>query len=228
MIPQKYIEKIFFQSIIFIYKIISIPYILLARLLIISNKNFHLDYLSIIEKIDETKFDLNLTYLNRLIMAEDHRYKIHKGIDFISILRATKSTLIEKKFQGASTIEQQLVRVVTFRYERTIQRKIREQLLSVLISKNRTKLSIANTYLSIGYLGYGLKGYRSAIIKNHKPYHIEIESFIVSHLKYPLPKNKSEFWDKKIIDRVIYINERTKKHQIYLFKNIGSNQLQLN
>ena len=47
------------------------------------------------------------------ISAEDRRFYSHKGVDFIGIIRAVITNLQEREFkEGASTINQQLARIV--------------------------------------------------------------------------------------------------------------------
>ena len=54
--------------------------------------------------------------INFLIVAEDHRYKYHVGFDLIAIFRSILKYILYNKKEGASTIEQQLVIVVTCDY----------------------------------------------------------------------------------------------------------------
>ncbi|QWC50546.1 transglycosylase domain-containing protein [Pectobacterium atrosepticum] len=42
--------------------------------------------------------------------------------------------LTQNVIQGGSTIDQQLVRTLTGRYERTLRRKIREQAIAILLN----------------------------------------------------------------------------------------------
>lgn len=163
-----------------------------------------------IEKTDSTEFKNDL--INKLIMAEDHRFLIHYGIDLISIVRAIKSIVINKKYQGASTIEQQLVRVLTFRYERTFQRKIREQILATIISNKFGKKHIAACYLNICYFGFKYIGYES--LKTYKKIHgTDTNYFVASLPKYPIPRSESPAWDEKINNRISYIKAREFKYK---------------
>ena len=67
-----------------------------------------------------------------LISGEDHRYFLHPGFDVIAICRAIWRRLAWGVREGASTIEQQTVRVLKGRYERTLRRKVHEILLAPL------------------------------------------------------------------------------------------------
>jgi len=106
--------------------------------------------LAVSSKYDDVTLPKEL--LVTLKVAEDHRNQFHFGIDQIALCRALFSTL-NGSVQGASTIEQQFVRVVINKYERTIRRKFFEQLLAVHISSILTKDSIATAYLCIAYYG---------------------------------------------------------------------------
>lgn len=80
--------------------------------------------LEIIDKYSLIKIDEKL--VNVLIIAEDRRNTLHCGVDTIAIFRAIKVRIFKKVYQGASTIEQQFVRVVSNRYEKSFYRKFRE------------------------------------------------------------------------------------------------------
>ena len=88
-----------------------------------------------------------------LIAAEDHRYYFHPGADIIAIFRAIYKNVFFHKHKGASTIEQQLVRVLTNDYERTLKRKLKEIYLASHLRKYADKETIAIAYLDIAYYG---------------------------------------------------------------------------
>ena len=130
-----------------------------------------------------------------LILAEDRRFDFHGGIDFIAILRAILYSLQYGKIQGASTIEQQLTRVVINRYERTIKRKIHEILLAVCVKEVLSKEEILGIYLRIAYFGYRMKGIEAAC--NKLRYSLGTLSIVqsvnlVARIRYPEPSVKQE------------------------------------
>ncbi len=97
------------------------------------------------------------------IAAEDANFYRHKGIDFLSILRALYKDIIHGKIvQGGSTITQQVVRALLLSPERTIQRKIKEIILAWQIEKHLTKNEILTIYLNHIYLGEGAYGVEAA------------------------------------------------------------------
>lgn len=168
--------------------------------------------LEIIDKYSLIKIDEKL--VNILIIAEDRRNTLHCGVDTIAIFRAIKVRVFKKVYQGASTIEQQFVRVISNRYEKNFYRKFREQLLAIAVSKRRTKSEISNAYLSIAYYGYNLEGI-TAIKKicgeNIKETDLNRAIELVSRLKYPQPKNINNNWLEKHVNRNKYILGKIKQ-----------------
>lgn len=154
-------------------------------------------------------------FLNALVVAEDHRNAFHPGIDPIGILRAIVVRFSTGEIQGASTIEQQFVRVVTCRYERSFSRKIREQMLAIALSRRRPKKAIASAYLSIAFYGSGLRGLdglRQWFGDDLSSVGSEDALRFVSQLKYPRPPEPTSDWYIKIARRVGYlINDRQRK-----------------
>lgn len=101
--------------------------------------------------------------IHAFIAAEDARFYEHKGIDFLSLLRALYKDIVAGKIvQGGSTITQQVVRNLLLSPERTIQRKIKEMILAWQIEKYLTKDEILTIYLNHIYLGEGAYGVEAA------------------------------------------------------------------
>ena len=91
--------------------------------------------------------------INAFIAAEDSRFYLHKGIDFISIMRAffrniEAGTIV----QGGSTITQQVTKSFFLSPERSYKRKIKEALLAYQIDMKLTKDEILFLYLNQIYL----------------------------------------------------------------------------
>lgn len=88
------------------------------------------------------------------LAIEDAQFYKHIGIRPLSMLRALRSIIVEEELQGGSTITQQLVKNVLLTPERTIQRKIKEIVLAVLVEGRYTKDDILEMYLNnIAYGG---------------------------------------------------------------------------
>jgi len=166
-----------------------------------------------IQIVDERSNEIPDVFISYLIAAEDHRSQFHYGIDHIGILRALIRRILNGETQGASTIEQQFVRVVTDDYSYSILRKLKEQMLAVLLTKKRNKVEIAKAYLAIAYYGHncdGTKGIESIVGHNlHKASEKQI-IVIVARLKYPKPTTEVFRWKGKVNRRVVYIKNRHK------------------
>jgi penicillin-binding protein 1A len=97
------------------------------------------------------------------VAAEDAKFFQHKGISYLSILRAmARNILAGKIVQGGSTITQQTVRSMLLSRERTLSRKVREFILANRIEKYLTKDEILYIYLNQIYLGHGNYGVEAA------------------------------------------------------------------
>lgn len=139
-----------------------------------------------------------------LIVAEDHRNSLHLGVDPIAIIRALKQRCFQGVNQGASTIEQQLVRTITGRYEKTPRRKFREQILAVMLCECFSKRELSVAYLKVAYYGHSLIG-MSGIRKLSAQHSQMLDEVIVAHLKYPKPSVFSERQERKHSGRVQHI-----------------------
>jgi penicillin-binding protein 1A len=98
---------------------------------------------------------------NAFISVEDIRFYYHPGVDLIGIMRALwRDVRAGSIVEGGSTITQQLARMLFLQPERSIQRKLKEAALSVLIEKHYTKDEILALYLNQAYFGtraYGIE-----------------------------------------------------------------------
>jgi len=113
----------------------------------------------IVVPIDQIPEILSLAF----VAAEDANFFRHKGIAYLSILRAMiRNFLAGRIVQGGSTITQQTVRSMVLSRERTLSRKIREVILAHRIEKYLTKKEILYVYLNQIYLGHGNYGVEAA------------------------------------------------------------------
>ena len=93
------------------------------------------------------------------IAAEDRRFYKHSGVDFQSVGRAFASNIAAKDtVEGASTITQQLARLVYLNQERNLERKVREALMAQKIDRELSKKQVLEKYLNLVYLGSGAYG----------------------------------------------------------------------
>lgn len=97
------------------------------------------------------------------LAAEDRRFYAHSGIDFMGIARASVTNLLSGRVQeGASTITQQLARMVFLSQEQSLQRKLNEALMAQKLEQELTKDQILEQYLNLVYLGAGAYGIADA------------------------------------------------------------------
>ncbi len=109
--------------------------------------------------------DISPTLVAATIATEDKAYYTHPGFDWFAILRAFWQNAREGgTVSGASTITQQLARILLLnpeeRYEQSYLRKVREALLAAEITRVYTKDEILEIYLneiSYGNLAYGVE-----------------------------------------------------------------------
>lgn len=91
------------------------------------------------------------------IAIEDKDFYRHGPFDPRGIARALYKTVFERKLEGGSTITQQLVKVALLTPERTIQRKIKEFTLSLVVELVYDKDQILEMYLN--HIPYGGTAY---------------------------------------------------------------------
>ncbi|RIL09887.1 hypothetical protein DCC79_09695, partial [bacterium] len=95
------------------------------------------------------------------IATEDANFYDHGGVDPVAIARAAWYALREREVvSGASTIPQQLVKLVLLTSERSVSRKVKEAVLAEEISRRYSKDQILELYLNeifYGNLAYGAR-----------------------------------------------------------------------
>ncbi len=87
------------------------------------------------------------------IAIEDQRFYSHFGFDIEGIVRALRNTVLKQKIQGGSTITQQLVKTVLLSREKTISRKLKEAVLTILTEVRYSKNDILEMYMN--HIPYG-------------------------------------------------------------------------
>jgi penicillin-binding protein 1A len=118
-------------------------------------------------QLDKRKYVLLESMPQHLIQAflvtEDRTFFVHPGISFRGIIRSLLKNLYSgKKIQGASTISQQLVRVLFLNSKKTFGRKLKEQWYAILMERQWSKEQILESYLNNVYFGYGIYGVQAA------------------------------------------------------------------
>ncbi|WP_328983866.1 penicillin-binding protein 1B [Thiorhodovibrio winogradskyi] len=89
-----------------------------------------------------------------LLAVEDRKFYQHPGIDPKGILRAAyKNLMAGRTVEGASTLTQQLVKNFYLNQQRTLERKINEALMAMLLELRYTKDDILTAYANEVYMG---------------------------------------------------------------------------
>ncbi len=91
---------------------------------------------------------------NAILAIEDEHFYYHYGINPLAIIRAFLVNLKAGSFiQGGSTITQQLAKNLLFSSERSILRKVKEAIASILIEMSYSKDQIFEMYMNEIFLG---------------------------------------------------------------------------
>ncbi|MEA1966601.1 MAG: PBP1A family penicillin-binding protein [Thermodesulfobacteriota bacterium] len=151
---------------------------------------------------------------NAFVAAEDSRFRVHAGVDFVSIFRAfVKNLKAGAIVQGGSTITQQVTKSFLLTPERTYERKLKEAILAYRIDKTFTKDEILYLYLNQIYLGHGAYGVEAAS-QNYFGKHADEMTLAECSLLAGLPQAPSRYSPFRHPDRArqrqIYVLNRMK------------------
>jgi membrane peptidoglycan carboxypeptidase len=98
-----------------------------------------------------------------LIAVEDERFYQHRGIDTQGLIRAVLTDLYHHRaLEGASTLTQQLVKVVYLKGNDDGWRKVEDLLLTLKVEARFDKHTILESYFNAVYYGHGAYGVGAA------------------------------------------------------------------
>ncbi len=200
------------RSLVFL---LSVPFILLSRFAEAANLwNLRSDLATCLAEIDriDPQTIIPSAFIRSLVVGEDHRNPLHLGVDPIGMIRAALAFIAGNGIQGASTVEQQFVRVVTNRRERTVRRKIKEQALAIALARRRSKAEICAAYLCVASYGHQLTGL-SGIVRlcgeALEACQSQKVNQVIARLKYPEPRGSSLQWKRRLNRRARYIADKS-------------------
>lgn len=99
--------------------------------------------------------DVPQKLIDTLVYVEDRDFYNHHGISIKGILRALWVNFkAGKKVQGGSTISQQLVKNYFLNSQKSLDRKVRELFMSIIVDARYEKSQILEMYLNEIYLGH--------------------------------------------------------------------------
>jgi membrane peptidoglycan carboxypeptidase len=172
------------------------------------------------------RYRLPSILVSALVLGEDHRFHSHAGVDPVAIVSATWRLLRWGRVSGASTVEQQLVRVLTGDRRRTISRKVREISLACTLDTLCEKSEIAGMYLAVAYFGWQMNGLEEACRRMC----IDLLTItprqaagLVARLKYPEPSCPSPQREALIARRTEYLLALLSPNDTALAKLASSN-----
>ncbi len=97
------------------------------------------------------------------LAVEDARFYAHEGIDLVGIARAAWSNVqAGEVVEGASTITQQVAKMLFLTHRKTLERKVREIILAMRMEHLLSKDEILEIYLNQTYYGHGAYGVEAA------------------------------------------------------------------
>ncbi len=103
--------------------------------------------------------DLPPHLVEMLLASEDREFFDHWGINMRRVFMVAASNVIKwEKAAGASTITQQLARMLFLTRKRTFERKIKEGLTAIKLERTYSKEEIIEMYLNQYYFGRGAYG----------------------------------------------------------------------
>jgi penicillin-binding protein 1A len=101
--------------------------------------------------------------VDAFVSTEDHKFFTHQGISVRGIVRSFAVNLLRGRVvQGASTITQQLTRLMFLNHERTWWRKVKEVIIAFQLERQLSKEQIFELYVNNIYFGRGIYGVQAA------------------------------------------------------------------
>ena len=98
--------------------------------------------------------DLPKNLVAAILSIEDRRFFEHSGFDYMRLAKATYVDIVHgSKRQGASTITQQLARLLFLTIDKTWSRKMAEAMVAFQLERRLTKEEIFENYCNTVYLG---------------------------------------------------------------------------
>jgi monofunctional biosynthetic peptidoglycan transglycosylase len=138
-----------------------------------------------------------------IVVSEDWAFYDHQGVDYNQLQIAILESFQGKRMRGASTISQQVVKNIFTNGERSLSRKVKELLGTIVLEKFLTKEKILEVYLNVIQYGDGLYGIENAsrhyFNKSASKLTTKEGAFLAMLLPSPVRYSQS-FKDKELTD----------------------------
>ncbi|MFD7921644.1 transglycosylase domain-containing protein [Streptomyces sp. NPDC059740] len=115
------------------------------------------------------------------VAAENKTFYQDSGVDLKGTARGILNTLMGKGAQGGSTLTQQYVKNYYLTQNQTVDRKLREIIISLKLGKEKTKDQILEGYLNTSYFGRSASGIQAAA---QAYYRVDVEKLTISQGAY--------------------------------------------
>ncbi len=105
--------------------------------------------------------DISPRFREAILATEDAGFDRHFGLSIPRIISAIITDIVEWRMaQGASTLTQQLARNLFLTPDKSVERKVKELILTIQIEKRYTKREIFTLYCNQIFLGHGAYGWK--------------------------------------------------------------------
>ena len=158
--------------------------------------------------------NINPLLIDSFIVIEDKDFFNHSGLDLIRIISAFITNIKHNTIkQGASTISQQVARILYLNNEKSIKRKLKEAYLAIYIEEHYSKEKILELYLNGLYFGDNIYGIASASFfyfnKNQNELNLSECTYLASIINSPNTylkeeKNESSLKRKDLVLSLLY------------------------
>src|SRR5262245_53236594 len=134
------------------------------------------------------------------LSAEDKNFYTHPGVDFEGVIRAAMVYAKGGPMQGGSTITQQVAKNFLLTNERSLERKVKEAILSFRIEQAYSKERILELYLNEIFFGLGAYGVAGAALTYFDK---SVNELTVAEAAYlaALPKGPSNYHPFRYTER---------------------------
>ena len=154
--------------------------------------------------------DISKNLIDATISAEDKNFYTHSGLEIKGIIRgAIKTIIFRKPSQSGSTLTQQLVKNAILTNEKTLERKIKEWVLTYKIEKQFSKDDILKMYLNeipYGSVIYGAEAASESFFgKEAKDLTIEEAALLASIPQSPTTLSPYKANNENLIWRYGYV-----------------------
>lgn len=134
--------------------------------------------------------NINPNIINSFIVIEDKDFYTHRGLDLLRIIKASIINISNGEIkQGASTISQQLARILYLNNEKSYTRKIKEAYLAIYLEENYSKDKIMELYLNGLFFGGNIYGFSEASYfyfnKDQKDLNIAESAYLAAIINSP-------------------------------------------